>query len=568
MSQPLITDKIQQMVSNALKQAQQDGLLNLETEPDIVIERPNNSENGDFATNLPLQLARATRINPVKLAEILAERIHLSDELAKIEPAPPGFINFYLGDSWIQKQVDTIRHAGSTFGDVNVGNSQSIMIEFVSVNPTGPVHVGHARGAVLGSTLANILSAAGYSVTKEYYINDAGNQMDAFYNSVHTRYLQLLGETREMPENSYEGEYIKEIAAEIIQSDGEAFASSSPTEDSILKIREIGLVAKDMMLQEISKDLIDIGVNFDNWFSESSLFQTQEYEEAINLLRSQNYLSEREGALWFNSNIEGREDEPEDRDSVVIRSSGEPTYFASDIAYHHNKFLKRNFGQVINIWGADHQGHVARMKSAVQALGINSDSLTILISQLVTLKRGNELVRASKRTGDFVTLRELVEDVGLDACRFFFLTRAASTHMDFDLELAKKESSDNPVYYVQYAHARISNILKLANERGLNWTTGNLELLDNPNEIHLIRTMLRLPELVDQSARVFEPHHLPHYAVELSTAFHSFYENCRVVSANEEDNEISLARLKLVQATQVVLQRCLQLMGMNAPESM
>ena len=243
------------------------------------------------------------------------------------------------------------------------------MIEFVSVNPTGPVHVGHARGAVLGSTLANILSAAGYSVTKEYYINDAGNQMDAFYNSVHTRYLQLLGETREMPENSYEGEYIKEIAAEIIQSDGEAFASSSPTEDSILKIREIGLVAKDMMLQEISKDLIDIGVNFDNWFSESSLFQSQEYEEAIHLLRSQNYLSEREGALWFNSNIEGGEDEPEDRDSVVIRSSGEPTYFASDIAYHHNKFLKRNFGQVINIWGADHQGHVARMKSAVQALG-------------------------------------------------------------------------------------------------------------------------------------------------------------------------------------------------------
>ena len=486
MSQPLITDKIQQMVSNALKQAQQDGLLNLETEPDIVIERPNNSENGDFATNLPLQLARATRINPVKLAEILVERLHQSDELAKIESAPPGFINFYLRDSWIQKQVDTIRHAGSTFGDVNVGNSQSIMIEFVSVNPTGPVHVGHARGAVLGSTLANILSAAGYSVTKEYYINDAGNQMDAFYNSVHTRYLQLLGETREMPENSYEGEYIKEIAAEIIQSDGEAFASSSPTEDSILKIREIGLVAKDMMLQEISKDLIDIGVDFDNWFSESSLFQSQEYEEAIHLLRSQNYLSEREGALWFNSNIEGGEDEPEDRDSVVIRSSGEPTYFASDIAYHHNKFLKRNFGQVINIWGADHQGHVARMKSAVQALGINSDSLTILISQLVTLKRGNELVRASKRTGDFVTLRELVEDVGLDACRFFFLTRAASTHMDFDLELAKKESSDNPVYYVQYAHARISNIIKLASERGLDWTTGNLELLNNPNEIHLI----------------------------------------------------------------------------------
>ena len=568
MSLPLIINTIQEMVSNALKHAQQDGVLQLETEPTIGIERPNNSENGDFATSLPLQLARATRISPVKLAEIIAERIPLSEELYKVESAPPGFINFYLKDSWLQNQVDTIRHAGSTFGDADVGHAQPIMIEFVSVNPTGPVHVGHARGAVLGSTLANILSAAGYLVTKEYYINDAGNQMDAFYKSVHTRYQQILGEDQEMPQNSYLGEYIRDLAETIMRSEGNRFAPTSSPEELDKITEEIGLLAKDKMLQEIRQDLSEIGVEFDNWFSESSLFQTQEYDDTINLLRDQNYLSERDGALWFNSNIQGGEDEPDDRDSVVIRSSGEPTYFASDIAYHHNKFLKRKFPQVINIWGADHQGHVSRMKSAVKALGIDPDSLTILIAQLVTLKRGTELVRASKRTGDFVTLRELVEDVGLDACRFFFLTRAASTHMEFDLELAKKESADNPVYYVQYAHARIANIMKLAKERALDWNLGRVEFLNNPNELNLIRTMLRLPELIDQSARVFEPHHLPHYAVELATAFHSFYENCRVVSAKQEDHEISLARLKLVEGTQVVFQRCLGLMGMSAPESM
>jgi len=581
MSQLLVKDIIHNMVAAAIERARAEGALLLEAAPNIQIERPSNPTNGDFATNLPLQLARATRINPLKLAEMVVERIPGADELERVETSPPGFVNFYLNNSWIQQQVEAILQAGPEFGNVDAGRGRRVMVEFVSVNPTGPVHVGHARGAVLGSTLANTLRAAGYDVTREYYINDAGNQMDAFYRSVYARYQQGLGQDAEMPANAYVGDYVKEIAQEIIDSAGDRFLPEKRIGlpaglDEEQAIKEIGGLAREKMLELIREDLIQIGVEFENWFSESSLFQNQEYEQAMDLLRRRKYLSEREGATWFNSNLTGSSqeswsgdlNESEDRDSVVVRSTGEPTYFASDIAYHYNKFLKRGFQQVIDIWGADHQGHVARMKAAVSAMGVDADALTILISQLVTLKRGSETVRASKRTGEFVTLRELVDEVGLDACRFFFLARAASTHMEFDLELAKKESSENPVYYVQYAHARNHSILSLAGERGIDWSSGDVALLTDSNELNLIRTMIRLPELVDQAARALEPHHLPHYALELATAFHGFYENCRVISANPEDAEVTLARLKLVEAAQVVLRRCLGLMGMSAPEQM
>jgi len=317
------------------------------------------------------------------------------------------------------------------------------------------------------------------------------------------------------------------------------------------------------MVALIRDDMDAIGVTFDNWFSERSLYGNREYEEAMESLREKDYLSERDNALWFNSTMLG-----DDKDNVVVRSSGEPTYFASDIAYHYNKFVKRQFEHVINIWGADHQGHVPRMKAAVEALGIKDDSLTILISQMVTLKRGTEVVRASKRTGDFITLRELADEVGSDACRYFFLARSPSTQMEFDLELAKKESSENPVYYIQYAHARNYSILNLARSRNIDWSAGEVSLLTDPNELNLIRTMIRLPELVDQMARSLEPHHLPHYAMELATAFHWFYENCRVISANPEDNDVTLARLKLVESAQIVFRQSLELMGMSAAERM
>ena len=555
----LMIETIQQLVTQALEAARQDGVLQLETMPEIQVERPGNSDHGDFATNLPLRLARATRINPLDLAQSLAAYIPTGDVIERVEAAPPGFINFYLKESWLQQQVETVRQAGRQFGNVDLGQGRRMMVEFVSVNPTGPVHVGHTRGAVLGSALANILEAAGYEVVREYYVNDAGNQMRLFYESVLAAYKQSLGREAEMPDDGYKGDYIFDLAKEIADSEGSRFLD----QDEEQALKEIGDIGREKMVSTIREDLAGIGVEFDNWFSERTLFEEGDYDTAINLLREKNYLSERDGAMWFNSTMLG-----DDKDNVVVRSSGEPTYFASDIAYHYNKFVKRGFDVVVDIWGADHQGHVPRMKSAVEALGIERDRLTVLISQMVTLRRGDEVVRMGKREGNLVTLKELADEVGTDACRFFFLARAPSTQMEFDLDLAKKESSENPVYYVQYAHARNSSIIKLARERNIDWSNGDVSLLTHPSELELIRAILQLPELVDQMAKTLEAHHLPHYATELANAFHAFYENCRVVSSKEEDNAITAARLKLVESAQIVFRRSLELMGMSAPDHM
>ena len=559
MPAPLLIDTIQQLVAQALETARQEGVLQLETLPEIQVERPGNSEHGDFATNLPLRLARATRINPLELAQSLAAHIATGDVIERVEAAPPGFINFYLRESWLQQQVEAVRQAGSEFGNTGSGEGKKMMVEFVSVNPTGPVHVGHTRGAVLGSALANILEAAGYDVTREYYVNDAGNQMQLFYRSVLAAYKKTLGREAEMPDKGYEGEYIFDLAKEIADSEGPKFLELEEEQ----ALREIGDIGREKMVDAIRDDLSGIGVEFDNWFSERTLFQGGEYDTAIGLLRDNDYLSERDGAMWFNSTMLGDE-----KDNVVVRSSGEPTYFASDIAYHYNKFVQRGYDSVVDIWGADHQGHVPRMKSAVEALGIERDRLTVLISQMVTLKSEGEVLRVSKRTGNLVTLKELAEEVGTDACRFFFLARTPSTQMEFDLELAKKESSENPVYYVQYAHARNASILSLARERNIDWSNGDVSLLTHPAELELIRAMLQLPELVDQMAEDLEPHHLPHYATELANSFHNFYENCRVVSSHDEDNAMTAALLKLVESAQIVFHRALDLMGMTAPERM
>ena len=555
MPAPLLIETIKQLVTEALEATRQEGVVQLETIPEIQVERPGNSDHGDFATNLPLRLARATRINPLELAQSLAAHIATGTVIERVEAAPPGFINFYLNEPWLQQQVETVRHARNHFGNVESGQGRKTMVEFVSVNPTGPVHVGHTRGAVLGSALANVLEAAGYDVTREYYVNDAGNQMQLFYRSVLAAYKQALDHDAEMPERGYEGEYIFDLAKEIAESEGTRFLD----QDEDQALREIGDIGREKMVETIKEDLFGIGVEFDNWFSERTLFEEGEYDTALGLLRENDYLSERDGATWFNSSMLG-----DDKDNVVVRSNGEPTYFASDIAYHYNKFLKRGFDTVVDIWGADHQGHVPRMKSAVEALGIGRDRLTVLVSQMVTLKG----MRLSKRSGNLVTLKELAEEVGTDACRFFFLARAPSTQMEFDLELAKKESSENPVYYVQYAHARNTSILNLARERKIDWSEGDVSLLTHPTELELVRAMLQLPELVDQIAKTLEPHHLPHYATELANSFHNFYENCRVVSSNEGDNAITTARLKLVESAQIVFRRTLDLMGMNAPDQM
>ena len=559
MAAPLVLNVVKDLIAHAVQQARSEGTLQLETMPEIQVERPANPQHGDFATSLPLRLARATRINPIELAESLVLHIPPCEQVDRVAAAPPGFINFYLRDRWVQEQVEEVRQAGLEYGNVDLGQQKPVMVEYVSVNPTGPVHVGHTRGAVLGSALGNVLKAAGYQVTQEYYVNDAGNQMNAFYASVYARYQEAMQQPAEMPANGYVGEYISDLAKEIAASEGTRFLGM----DREQALKEIGDIAREKMIDLIRDDLAQIGVIFDNWFSERSLFQQGEYEHALQLLRDKEYLSNRDNALWFNSSQLG-----DDRDNVVVRSSGEPTYFASDIAYHYNKFVVREFDSVVDIWGADHQGHVPRMKSAVAALGIAPERLTILISQMVTLKRGTEVVRASKRTGDFVTLRELTDEVGPDACRYFFLARTPSTQMEFDLELAKEESSENPVYYVQYAHARNAGILNLARTQNIDWSGGDVSLLTHPSELSLVRTMIRFPALVEHMARTLEPHQLPHYTMELATAFHWFYENCRVISSREEDNDLTMARLKLVESAQIVFHRALDMMGMSAPERM
>jgi arginyl-tRNA synthetase len=505
---------------------------------------------------LPLKLARSTGVNPLAIAKEIASFAVLTPEIDKITVAPPGFINFTLSSSWLTAQVASVLEAGESYGNIDLGRGSRVQIEFVSVNPTGPLHVGHGRGAILGSTLANVLAAAGYGVEKEYYINDAGSQIDAFYRSLYARYQQCLGIDAEMPSDGYLGDYMTALAKEIIAEKGDKFPSL-PEKEAVAKLGRIGLVR---MIEQIKGDLERVGVSFDVWFSESSLFESGKYEKVMSLLRKKGYISEKEGATWFVSTALG-----EDKDNVVVRSDGSPTYFASDIAYHYNKFLERKFDTVINIWGADHQGHISRMKAVVAALGIAPERLKVIISQMVTLSRGGELVKISKRSGDIITLRDVVDEVGVDACRFFFASRTADSQMDFDLELAKKQSADNPVYYVQYAHARIASILRLAKEKGINYADGDVSLLTTEPELALIRKMLLLPEVIEIIAQTLEPHHLAYYATDLATVFHSFYKQCRVVS---DDETLTRARLKLVEAAKIVLAKTLHLMGMTAPDSM
>ena len=551
----LIINSLNAAISKAISQS----LIPLKTIPEITIERPTRIEHGDFATNLPLRLSKSTRMPSMEIANLLVKLISKREELESITVAKPGFINFTLSQKWIQKQVHSILADGSSFGNIQPQISRKILVEFVSVNPTGPVHVGHARGAVLGSALSTILEAAGHSVTREYYVNDSGTQMTLFYQSVLARYLQALGTQEEMPTGGYSGSYISELADEIMRQEGERFVHISKPE----AIKEVGAIARRLMLNNIKEALKRLRVEFDSWFTEQSLFESKEYDETMNLLSNKGYIILRDGALWFTSSNLG-----DDKDNVVVRSSGLPTYFASDIAYHHNKLIKRGFDQAINIWGADHQGHVDRIKAALTALEIDPGKLDILISQMVTLKRGEALVKISKRAGEFVTLSELVDEVGPDACRFFFLSRAPSTQMDFDLELATTESSENPVYYIQYGLARVNSILDKAIESNLDWTNGEISLLKDPTELSLIKQMLMLPELVEKVSSTLEPHHIAHYSVELATAFHWFYENCRVLSNIPSDISITLARLKLVEATRIVLTKTLKLMGMSTPNRM
>ena len=559
----IVRERIAELVRQALEEAQASDALPQVVVEDIAVERPQNAEHGDFATSLPLKLARPMRMNPMQIAERIAERLQDDDNsdglLSSAVVARPGFINFALNPTWLQSQVKAIRAADRKFGNVDAGAGQRVQVEFVSANPVGPLHIAHARGGVLGSALANILQAAGCDVTREYYFNDAGAQIGHFARTLHTRYLQQCGRDAELHEDDYHGEYMVDIAAEIFREEGKRFIDM-PDDDAM---QELGALGVAKFMARIREDLVALRIEFDEWFNEKTLFVDGQFERSMALLRDNDYVTEHEDAVWFASTRLG-----DDKDKVLVRSNGVPTYFASDVAYHYNKFFERDFERVINIWGADHQGHALFMKALVAALGMPADRLTLIINQLVSLKRGGETVRMSKRSGDIITLREVIDEVGADACRYFFLSRAADSQMEFDLELAKQESQENPVYYIQYAHARIAGILRLAEERGIDYADGDVSLLTHESELALIRKMLELPELIGMMARSLEAHHLTYYTYELAAAFTWFYEKCRVVSGVDGEEAISKARLKLVDATRTALARCLSLMVMDAPEKM
>ncbi len=562
----MLKEILSDLLKQAIAKAQENGKLPIVPLPDIVIERPQKTEHGDYASSISLKLARAIGTNPMAIAKEIAACIPATAEIGAVSVAPPGFINFTLSKTWLACQVDNILKAANSYGNITYGAGKKVQIEFVSVNPTGPLHIGHGRGAILGSALANALSAAGFNVEKEYYVNDAGTQIDTFYRSLWARYQQQFEVKVDVPTDGYVGAYMIDVAKEIIVEQGDRFMKL-PEKEAIAALGKIGL---EKMIGKIRADLETLRVTFDVWFSEKSLYANGQYATAMKLLRDAGYLTEKEGATWFVSTALG-----ESKDNVVIRSDGTPTYFAADIAYHYNKLVERKFDQVIDIWGADHAGHVSRMKAVLTALGLDPERLDVILGQMVTLRRGGELVKISKRSGEIITLQELVEEVGADACRFFFLCRSADSQMDFDMELAKKQSSDNPVYYVQYAHARISSILKLAKEHGIDYSQGDVSLLCHDPEQNLIRKMITLPEMIEVIAKTLEPHHLTYYAQDLATVFHAFYKDCRVMPSQkstapvtDEEMAVTKARLKLVEAAQTVLGRTLNLMGMTAPDKM
>lgn len=552
-----LKNELKQTLAAALEKCVAERAFQYEQLPEIILETPREKAHGDYATNLAMLLSRQAKMPPRKIAEAIAARMPQATELIKrVELAGPGFINFYLTDSWLYQGLALIPRQGESYGRTESGGGRKVQVEFVSANPTGPLHMGNGRGGAIGSVLANLLDWSGFQVTREFYINNAGNQIENFGLSLEARYLELLGQEFDFPEKGYKGEDIKQCMADLIALDGDRYLAL-PSQERREKLIEYALKEK---LSAIKKDLASFGVEYDVWYSEQSLYDSGKIKQTLNLLQEKGYLYEQEGATWLKTTLFG-----DDKDEVVVRANGMPTYFAADIAYHLDKF-ERGFTWIINIWGADHHGHVARMKGALAALGYDPDALDVIIMQLVRLVRRGEQVRMSKRAGELVTLSELVDEVGKDAARFFFLLRSADSHLDFDLDLAKEASNDNPVYYVQYAHARICSIIRQALERGLSLPDkADLELLKDRSELELIRKLVEFPEEISFAAFRKEPHRLARYTQDLAGLFHSFYNACRVISSDEQ---LTDARLILVQSTGIVLKNSLNLLGITAPEHM
>lgn len=555
-----VKDEITEMVINSIEEARKNGLLKIEEIPSVEIEEPKEKQFGDLAVNTAMIMAKSAKMPPRKIAEIIKDGLKLEGTMIeKVEIAGPGFMNFYLNDDYSVEALMLIKEKGSDYGRVNIGNGKKVQVEFVSANPTGPMHMGNARGGALGDALSSILDYAGYDVTREFYINDAGNQIEKFGLSLEARYLQLLGEDAEVPEGGYHGDDIIERAKEFLELYGDKYKDADPEERRKALI-QYGLKKNIAKLKE---DLEAYGIEYDVWFSENTLHESGEVESVIEELKEKGYTYEKDGALWFKETLFGAE-----KDDVLVRANGFPTYLASDIAYHKNKFVTRGFDWVIDIWGADHHGHVAPMKGAMKALGIDPDRLDVLLMQLVRLMKGKEVVRMSKRTGKMVTLRDLIDEVGKDAARFFFNMRSADSAVDFDMDLAVEQSNENPVFYVQYAHARICSILRQLKEDGIdtdNLKEVNLKLLKEEAEISLIKKLAYLPEEITIAANTMAPHRITRYILDVASLFHTFYNSCRVRGVDEE---LMKARIVLIDATRIVIKNVLDMLKITAPEKM
>lgn len=525
--------------------------------PDVLLEVPPQKEFGDFATNIAMQSARIAHKSPRMIADVLLKHLD-APWLEKAEVAGAGFINFFLKHDIIYDTLCHILEQGKQYGQAPLRAEDTVQVEYVSANPTGPLHVGHGRGAAYGSALVNLLRAAGYNVQSEYYINDAGNQMNNLAASVNARYLELLGKKAEIPENGYHGVDIIDTARAIIEQDGDKYLQMDEKDRlEIFKNR-----AYEEKLKALKRDLESFNVTFDKWFSERTL-HPEAIKKACETLKGNGNMYEKDGALWLKSTAYG-----DDKDRVVIRDNGVPTYLAADIAYHKNKY-ERQFKKLINIWGADHHGYVARVKAAMAALGLDPNQLEILLLQMVSLFRNGELVKMSKRTGQAITLNELIEEVGTDAARYFFIMRSLDTQLDFDLDLAKSHSNENPVYYIQYANARIFSIYKQIAENGdvfdMTWKNTKWDKLKEERELALIKKMAAYPEEIRKAAADRAPHRIAHFVYEMAGLFHAFYNNCHII---QSDKELEEARLALVTAVQITIANCLAVLGISAPETM
>ncbi|MGM0843476.1 MAG: arginine--tRNA ligase [Bacillota bacterium] len=554
-----IAEKVQEKLKSEIRAAVlKAGLATEDQLPDVILESPKEKSHGDYSTNMAMRLARVAKKAPRMIADEIAGNIDQEKaSIEKIDIAGPGFINFFMRNEYLTELVANVLESGDEYGRSEAGKGERINVEFVSANPTGDLHLGHARGASVGDSLCNVLDKAGYKVTREYYINDAGNQIHNLALSVEARYFQALGHEKAVPEDGYQGADIIGIGKKLAEEFGDKYIES-PEEERYQFFREYGLKYE---MEKLKRDLEDFRVPFDIWYSETSLYENGKIDDALKALKDNNHVFEEGGATWFRSTELG-----DDKDRVLIKNDGTYTYLTPDISYHRDKF-ERGHDTLINIWGADHHGYIPRMKAAIEALGYSRDQLEVEVIQLVHLFKNGEKMKMSKRTGKAVTMRDLVEEVGLDAVRYFFAMRSADTHMDFDLDLAVSQSNENPVYYAQYAHARICSILRQAEEQGISFEDGvDYSLLKAEKTIELLKKLGDFPGIVADAAEKRTPHRIANYVNELASTFHSFYNAEKVLDT--ENPELTKARLSLIKAVRITMKNALKLIGVSSPEKM